>query len=187
MTDPQYFRDMYATSSDPWQLAERVYERRKYDVTVASLPRERYASAFEPGCSVGLLTQRLADRCDAVLATDPSADLTVARNHAPSPAVTFATRAVPQEWPEQTFDLIVVSELLYFLSAHDRAEVLRLSLDTLRSGGHLVYVHWRHPFDVAVCTGDDAHAEAAEHPDVATLVSHVEDDFRLEVFARAQV
>ena len=62
--DPGYFRDRYAASPDPYGLAERWYEARKYALTVALLPRERYGAAFEPGCSIGVLTAQLAPRCD---------------------------------------------------------------------------------------------------------------------------
>ena len=62
--DAGYFRDMYAASPDPYGLAERWYEARKYALSLALLPRERYGAAFEPGCSIGVLTALLAPRCD---------------------------------------------------------------------------------------------------------------------------
>jgi len=68
--DPGYFRDRYAASADPWGLAERWYENRKYALSVAMLPREQYGTAFEPGCSIGVLTVHLARRCDSLLACD---------------------------------------------------------------------------------------------------------------------
>ena len=55
-----YFDDMYARSDDPWGFTSRWYERRKYAISLAMLPQERYDSAFEPGCSIGVLTGRLA-------------------------------------------------------------------------------------------------------------------------------
>lgn len=182
MTDPLHFEELYAASNDPWQLAERAYERRKFDLTVASLPFARYASAFEPGCSIGVLTQLLAVRCDTVLATDPAAPLDQARLRVPDPAVRFERGSVPHDWPQDTFDLIVLSELLYYLDESHRREVLARCLETLHPSGHLVLVHWRHPFDVAACTGDQAHQEVSAERDLRTVVSHVEDDFRLEVF-----
>ncbi len=186
MTNPLHFHDLYAASNDPWQLAERSYEQRKFDITVASLPAARYANAFEPGCSIGVLTQRLAARCDRVLSTDPASPLDQARLRVPDHHVTFERGSVPQEWPDDAFDLIVLSELLYFLDEADRRHVLTRCLETLLPSGHLVLVHWRHPFDVAACTGDEAHDEVAAHPDLQTIVSHRETDFRLEVFARGQ-
>ena len=65
-----YFDRMYAQAADPWQLADRWYEQRKYAITMALLPYPRYRHAFEPGCSVGVLTEKLAGRCDHVTATD---------------------------------------------------------------------------------------------------------------------
>ena len=55
---PSYFDDMYAANRDPWSLASRWYEQRKYAVTLACLTRPRYRRAFEPGCSIGVLTER---------------------------------------------------------------------------------------------------------------------------------
>src|SRR5947209_12345834 len=65
-----HFDALYLRSSDPWQLASAWYERRKYAVTVAALPRERYRSGLEPGCSIGELTRLLAPRCDRLMAFD---------------------------------------------------------------------------------------------------------------------
>ncbi|GAA1749349.1 SAM-dependent methyltransferase [Aeromicrobium alkaliterrae] len=185
MTAAEYFEQMYASSSDPWHLAERPYEQRKYEVTVASLPRGRYRRAFEPGCSIGLLTALLAPRCDELIATDTvAAPLATARAAVPSEHVTFAEATVPDAWPAGELDLVVLSEILYFLSAEDRAGVLARVLESLSPDGHLVLVHWRHPFAEAACTGDHAHAEVAAASGLVTLVQHLEDDFRLEVLGR---
>ncbi|MFE7421819.1 hypothetical protein [Rhodococcus sp. NPDC057529] len=61
---PSYFDAMYAASPDPWGFGDRWYEQRKYALTLAALPRPRYRRAFEPGCSIGILTAALAHRCD---------------------------------------------------------------------------------------------------------------------------
>src|SRR5258708_25102140 len=58
---------------DPWQVASRWYERRKRDLLLAALPRERYAHGFEPGCGNGETTQRLLQRCERLCAVDFSA------------------------------------------------------------------------------------------------------------------
>lgn len=186
MTQPEYFEDMYASSSDPWSLAERVYERRKYDVTMASLPRTNYRRAFEAGCSIGMLTARLVARCDEVIATDPVASpLVEAKRRAPD--AVFVQGAIPAAWPQGTFDLIVLSELMYYLSAADRQSTIDQALASLEPGGHLAAVHWRHSFEAAVCTGDDVHRELMARPGWTVVVQHMEDDFRLEVFERAAI
>lgn len=185
MTEPAYFERMYADSDDPWHLAGNPYEQRKYALTVASLPRQRYRRAFEPGCSIGLLTALLAPRCDELLATDPVPEpLARARDRVPAPHVSFQQSALP-DWPPGELDLVVLSEVLYFLSAGVRAQVLTHVVDSLGADGHVVLVDWRHPFAEAACTGDEAHDQFRASPGLARLVEHVEDDFRLEVFGRA--
>lgn len=42
----QHFEQMYQADPDPWQVASRWYERRKRDLLLAALPRERYAHGF---------------------------------------------------------------------------------------------------------------------------------------------
>ena len=144
--DPGHFRERYSASSDPYGLAERWYEARKYALTVALLPRERYGTAFEPGCSIGVLTAQLASRCDSLLACDAIADaFTSARSRTAGRAgVRVEQRVVPGEWPAGSFDLIVFSEILYYFDDADLHQMLRLGLLALRPGGHLVAAHWRH-------------------------------------------
>lgn len=183
MTRRAYFEGLYAESPDPWQLSENAYERRKHALTAASLPRERYRRGFEPGCSIGVLTQLLAGRCDELIATDPvAAPLQGARSRVPDVRVSFEKGSVPGDWPPGEFDLVVVSELLYYLSLPDRVAVLRASESCLADDGHLVLVHWRHEFEVAECTGDEAHRDVTS-TSLVRLVRHEEDDFLIEVFA----
>lgn len=181
MTARTYFSGLYDASVDPWRLATTEYELDKFAATVEALPRPRYESAYEPGCSVGVLTRLLAPRCDHLLAMDldarPLAQIDV-------PNVRTQAGAVPADWPGETFDLAVLSELLYFLDAGDRAGVLDRLTATVRAGGDIVAVHWRHPFDEADATGDEVHAELADLDGFTRISSDVRRDFRLEVFRR---
>ncbi len=76
MTDPKpsldsrYFEDIYTRAIDPWGFRTSPYERGKYEATIGILPRTTYRSALEVGCSIGVFTRMLAERCDAVLALD---------------------------------------------------------------------------------------------------------------------
>ena len=116
-TPPEYFDAMYAGSRDPWSLSTRWYERRKHALTVAALTRDRYRSAFEPGCSVGALTSLLAPRCDRLLATDRvrEAVLTARDRLGDRPGLRIERGTVPDGWPDGRFDLVVLSEVGYYL------------------------------------------------------------------------
>lgn len=182
-----YFDEMYAASADPWGFTTRWYEIRKYAISLAMLPAERYRDAFEPGCSIGVLTAHLAARCDRVLACDGSAaavrsatDRTAALRN-----VRVQHRVIPRDWPPGEFDLIVLSELLYYFAAEDLGRVLGHTVTALRPGGTLLAVHWRHPVEDYPRSGDDVHQALAVQPGLARLAEHREPDFLAEVYQRA--
>lgn len=184
---PGYFRDRYAASPDPYGLADRWYEARKYALTVALLPRERYAGAFEPGCSIGVLTTKLAGRCGSLLACDAidSALVSARARTAGLPGVRVERRVIPREWPPGEFDLIVLSEILYYFDDDDLDQVLRLGTGALRPDGHLLAVHWRHPAPDHPRTGDEAHQALAAHPGLTRLAGYQDPDFAAEVYTHA--
>ncbi|MFJ4715544.1 class I SAM-dependent methyltransferase [Streptomyces sp. NPDC088785] len=186
-TPVSYFEGQYAHGTDPWHLAERWYDRRKYGLTVAALPRARYRRAFEPGCSVGVLSELLAGRCDALLSTDrvrPAVD-TAARRLAGHPHATVRHMAVPEEWPADPFDLIVLSELLYYFDAATRARILERGVGSLSPGGHLVTVHWNHPVAEHTCTGTEIAEQLGTLPELRPLARYDDPDFTLTVHERA--
>ena len=185
--DPGYFRGQYAASPDPYGLAERWYEARKYALSLALLPSERYGTAFEPGCSIGVLTAKLAPRCASLLSCDAVANaVTSARARtAAFPGVRVEERVIPGDWPPGEFDLIVFSEFLYYFDDGDLTKVLRLGADALRPGGHLLAVHWRHPAPHHPRTGDETHQILASHAGLARLAGYRDPDFTAEVYARA--
>jgi SAM-dependent methyltransferase len=179
-----YFDAMYAGAPDPWGFTSRWYERRKYALTMAALPRERYRRGFEAGCSIGVLTALLAERCDALLACDvASAAVDAARQRvAAYDDVDVIQLALPAAWPDGRFDLIVVSEVGYYLSPEDLEVLVTRCVDSLEPGGSLVAVHWRHPVADYPLRGDDVHAAIRRRPELHRLARHTEADLLLEVF-----
>jgi SAM-dependent methyltransferase len=184
-TRREYFDEMYEGDGDPWDFESSAYEQRKYALTMASLPRPRYGSVFEPGCSIGVLTEMLAARCDRLLATDivPAA-LDQARNRLTGqPHVALEQRAIPEDWPEAMFDLVVLSEIAYYFDAPDLAHVIALVMRSTRVGAQLLGVHWRGITDYPL-SGDKAHEVIGATPALEQVVHHVETDFVLDVWER---
>jgi SAM-dependent methyltransferase len=142
--DLGHFERLYAGRDDPWHFASSPYERAKYAATIAALPRERYGRALDVGCSIGVLTEVLADRCDDLLAIEPvEAALDQARRrNAAKPWVRFGSMFVPGDWPDERFDLIVISEVLDYLGLDDLARLGDRLRGSLAPGGDLVLVHW---------------------------------------------
>ena len=181
--DPVYFDRLYAAGEDPWGLDERFYERRKREVLLAALPQARFRRAFEPGCALGALTERLATRCDAVVAWDGAAAAVgrAASRLTQHDAVQVARGTIPTQWPDGRFDLVVLSEVGYYCTDLD-ALAARVS-GCLTDDGCVVAVHWRH-----VAT-DHPHTAAEVHEALGRglhrVVEHVEADFLLDVWTRS--
>ena len=154
----EYFDKLYQQNEDPWDFETSAYERDKYAATLAALPNERYQNAFEIGCSIGVLTQQLASRCDRLLAVDGSEKpLQQARQRLHNqPHVQLAQMRIPNTFPDDTFDLILVSEVAYYWSWDDLAKAQQHILRALRPGGHLLLVHWVQPTNYPL-TGDEVH------------------------------
>jgi SAM-dependent methyltransferase len=184
---PGYFDAMYTAAPDPWHLRTRWYEARKYAVSVAMLPHKRYGDAFEPGCSVGVLTGILARRCDRLLSCDAAAAAVAAAGDraACCPNVTVERRVIPGDWPHAQFDLIVFSEFLYYFAGTDLDDVIDLAVVSLRPGGTLLAVHWRHPVADYPRSGDEVHRELGGRRGLVTLADHAERDFLAQVYVRA--
>jgi SAM-dependent methyltransferase len=177
---PDYFEKVYAASEDPWGFTTRWYEERKYALSLAMLPRRRYGDAFEPGCSIGVLTAMLASRCDRLLSCDVSPEaVRQARSRAPGARV--EQRMMPDDWPDGAFDLIVFSEFLYYLGPRDLSRVLELAAGSLKPDGTLLAAHWRHPVADYPQSGDDVHAALAAIG-LSRLAEHRETDFVAEVY-----
>jgi SAM-dependent methyltransferase len=183
-----YFDGMYAAAADPWGFEERWYERRKYAISLAMLPRERYRAAFEPACSIGVLTRMLAPRCGTLLACDLAAAAVraTASRTADLEQVLVEQRDIPGQWPSGRFDLIVLSEVLYYFGDHDLEQVLKQAAASLEPDGTLLAVHWRHPVAEYPRTGDDVHRALAAQPGLGRLAVHAEADFLAEVYVRTE-
>lgn len=187
MTPPEtlpdtYFDALYARDPDPWHFASSEYERDKYAATLRALPARRFASALEVGCSIGVLTRHLAERCDRLLAVDVAeAALAQARQRcADLPQVEIARRRLPQDWPSQDFDLILLSEVLYYLSPDDIDRMARQARASLQPGGSVLLVHYVLPTDYP-CSGDAASERFMDTAGLRPVLRQRHPSYRLDL------
>ncbi len=189
MTLHAHFEALYAADEDPWAVRAAWYERRKRAVLLASLGKERYRNAFEPGCGNGEMSAHLAARCGRLLACDGAASAVAAARRrldgAHPDAVRIEQRTLPAQWPRgESFDLVVISELAYYFTPAVLEDLLAHACRMLEAGGELVLCHYLHDFDDRVTATADAHALAARMPGVTRAVHHLDRDFLLEIWRR---
>ena len=184
-TSRTYFESIYAANGDPWKFETSPYERRKYEATLAALPRERYVSAFEPGCSIGVLSSMLAPRCQRLLATDivPRVLIQASDRLREHRHVRIEERAIPEGWPTDTFDLIVLSEIAYYFDEATLHDIMRLVVESTLVGAHVMGVHWRGQTDYPL-SGDRAHELIGRTQHLSPLVHLTGDQFVLDVWER---
>jgi SAM-dependent methyltransferase len=181
-----YFDALYQADPDPWKFETSEYEANKYAATIAALPKSRYHSALEIGGSIGVLTEKLADRCESLLSIDVSKlaqDQAIQRCQRLS-QVKFEIMRVPEQFPDQTFDLILVSEVGYYWSWEDLKQSQQHILQSLEPGGHLLLVHWTLYAKDYPLSGDEVHEAFLELS--PTHLKHQlgqrQEQYRLDLF-----
>lgn len=180
-----YFDGMYAGHDDPWGFDDRWYEERKYALTMAALLRPIYERCFEPGCANGALTGRLATRCREVVASDfiEAAIERARRRLEEVDHVTIECKEFPTWWPDGDGDLVIWSEIAYYLNDRGAAEAIRGLERWLRPGGDLVAVHYLGDTNYPR-TGASIAVWLDQQDFLERHVEHREADFELAVWRR---
>jgi SAM-dependent methyltransferase len=183
----EYFTRLYADDPDPWKFESSDYERAKYEHTLAALPQPRFRRALEIGCANGLLTARLAERCDRVVGVDVVDQVVAAARArcAGLPQVTIRKAQIPRDRIDGVFDLILLSEVAYYWDDGDLAAAAGYFRDAVEAGGYLVLVHWTGETDYPK-SADDAVSELRRMTRRCFTVARRErlPEYRLDVWMR---
>lgn len=177
---------LHADVVDPWGVEHRFYERRKRDLVLAALPRKRFARALEIGCSTGALAADLAPRVDRLVAVD-SSEHAVRRARerlAQQSHVEVVEGDVLETWPAETLDLVVLSEVAYFLSPRALDALADRLAASLRPEGVVVLCHWRHPVKGWPLDGPAAHERLCRRMLPPVVATYRDRDVELLVLAR---
>jgi cyclopropane fatty-acyl-phospholipid synthase-like methyltransferase len=155
------------------------------------LPKQRYAQAFEPGCSIGALTVLLTERCTRVTATDVAAAALESARQRLTDAhrcdqVTLLRQSVDEPWPPGPFDLLVLSEVGYYLAPGALRGVLDRECPRLAVGATVVTAHWRHRVDDYLMSGDHVNEVVAATTGLHVIGSYRDADVAIDVLDNAE-
>ena len=165
MTSSDFDR-RYREDPDPWRYRSSPYERAKYAATLDACGPGPFASALELGGSIGVFSARLAPRCRSLTTIDYSATAVSAAEAelARYPHARAMLGRIPDDLPTATFDLIVASEVLYYLDDETFVATLDAIKQRLARPGRLVCVHWRRPGPERPLSAERVHAEVRRQP-----------------------
>lgn len=180
------FDMMYESGdTDPWHLDDSVYERRRLALVLACLGRTRYNRVLEIGCATGQLCALLNDRADEVVGLDASERaLDVARGR--TDAVRWVIGAAPRDIPDADFDLIVLSEIAYFLDGADLLATLRAARRRLRPHGEIVMANWLRPTVNIPLDGPTVHRQASAMLDLSLRARYEDADLAVQVWGEPE-
>ena len=185
-TSAGFFEGLYRRCPDPWQFASSPYEQQRYATVFDALGFRRYARVFEPGCSIGVLTARLAELCDSVEAMDISDTAVVYARQRCRLLTNVVVRqgAFPDSIPAGSFDLIVLSEIGYYFDVEQLTTLESIVVGRMRHDGILLAAHWLGHSDEHLLSGDQVHQVLGEWEGLEHLASEQHPSFRLDLWKR---
>ena len=107
--------------------------------------------------------------------------VTTARTRAPR--ATVKQGMAPMDLPSGPFDLVLLSEVGYFLSPLELVATLRRCEAALAPGGELLLCHWQHPTRDVPLDGQLVHEQAASMLRTGRRASYVDEDVRIDVWS----
>ncbi len=181
-----YFDQIYAQGNDPWGYDQRWYEARKRQICLSVLLQPEYDHALEIGCSNGVFSEALGQRCRQLLCLDGHAQaVALARRRVAAYSHIKVEQAwVPEALPAQSFDLIVVGEILYYLSPSELKQLMGWLDRHLHPSGTLLCCHWRHPIHGFELTGDQVH-QSLRQLHLNHYLSLKDPDFLIDVWSQS--
>jgi SAM-dependent methyltransferase len=180
------FEARYRRDPDPWGYETRPYEQAKYTATLEACGRGRYARGLELGASIGVFSARLAPRCDELVTIDlaPTAVAAARGRLRDYVGVDVIHGVVPDAVPDGPFDLVVASEVLYYLAPAALEDTLDRIAAVAEPGARIVAVHWRPGGPERPFTAAEVHAALQARPELCPIETGGTDDYLLDVLER---
>jgi cyclopropane fatty-acyl-phospholipid synthase-like methyltransferase len=181
------FEARYQADIDPWGYRRSPYEQAKYEATLRACGTRRFARGLELGSSIGVLSAQLASRCERLVTIDaaPTAVAEARRRLAGRPGLEIVLGAIPRDIPAGAYDLVVTSEILYYLSPGDLEATLTRLGELSSPGARWVAVHWRPAGPERPFTADEVHERLRGLDWLRPISRHPTDEYLLDVLERA--
>lgn len=180
------FERRYQRDADPWGYRSSAYEQAKYDATLDACGSGPFRAALELGASIGVFSARLAPRCLELVTIDfsPTAVIAATQELRSHPHVRALVGQIPGAIPDASYDLVVASEILYYLRTSSLAATLSRLEDVLAPAGRVVAVHWRPCGPERPQSAATVHAQLQALPWLRLVEDRSTSDYLLHVLER---
>jgi SAM-dependent methyltransferase len=157
--DVEGFEAKFRDNIDPWNYTHSHFEGFKRRILLNACGRYKHGRVLELGCAIGETTRSLARLSLRLVAVDGSSTALDEAQRRLSGAnhVQFCCAVLPQEMPRGPYDLIVVSELAYYLPGHQLRPLAANLIAALAPRGFVVVLNHRRAFDDAAVLPALAH------------------------------
>jgi Nodulation protein S (NodS) len=186
-TSAAFFEEMYRANPDPWDFAGRGYESGRYQAILSALGNRRFRCAVEPGCSVGVLTSKLASISNSVYAFDfsPTAIQHARVRCASLPQVMLSCGSF-LDAPPRAMDLLVLSEIGYYFSRAQLASAVDRYVDALVPSGTVLACHWLGESRDHIIHGNQVHEVIHCAPGLVHELHENHGHFRLDRWTKKE-
>ncbi|MBO9534749.1 MAG: methyltransferase domain-containing protein [Solirubrobacteraceae bacterium] len=189
MTDPGLLREFearFGSDPDPWGFETSDYEAAKREATIRACRPLVGKHVLELGSANGVLAADLARSCAQLVAVDavPAAAERARERLRRAPHAMVVVGLIPHAVPVATYDVVVASEILYYLDDEAYASTLGRMETWLAAGGRVVAVHWRPPGTERPRSATDVHEDLARLPFLRLRETADTDDYLLSVLDR---
>ncbi|KAA0970720.1 methyltransferase domain-containing protein [Aureimonas fodinaquatilis] len=155
------FEKLFRASGDPWNYRSSRFEAIKRRHLIQACGSRKAGRALEVACANGETSRALLPHCLTLTAVDgaPTALAEARRLTNPNLRIQYRYAVLPQDTPRGPFDLIVVSEIAYYLSTRALNQLIKALEHALAPGGRIVILHHLVPFDDAARLPELAHGK----------------------------
>lgn len=181
------FEDRYSVAKDPWAFETSPYEQNRYTAILRALSRSHYGVVYEPGCSVGVLTAKLALIADAVIATDvaPSAVKRAKARCAHLSNVDVMCYDAARYVPPVALDLVVFSEIGYYFESPELSRIAIALAAGLQRRGEFIAAHWLGHSEDHLQHGDSVHDLLKSTLPLRWVKGERREQFRIDAWVKS--
>lgn len=184
--DEGFFNQLYQKNRDPWDFATSPYELFRYHRICEVIQHKRHDWIFEAGCSIGVLTSKLAHLAKYVEAIDISKiAIAQAQRHCQHLTnVYLKSTPLPDYLFNPATDLIVLSEIGYYFTYREWCALLDKIISQMRPNTHILASHWLGESQDHLTSGDEVHNTFALFNELQRVHQERHQAFRLDYWIK---